>query len=276
MNDRRSHAPLRPPAAASGILLLLATWSSSAAPAAGQDDPAAPPPPLFADVWIGGPLDSLYNAEYARLHVLCEPVDPACFTNGVDTTAALLAPVRDEPGATEPAGWLIARLGASGTYLYATLLYRSGDGGVTVLVEDLGDWGYGTTLPLAETAGEWLLVAAPAVDAPMWLSRDGTAGFGVAEVFGLEGRLWRLGPVEDARTAGGGHATIPAGVYLVLDVAADGVRLRPELPADMPCGDPIDDAEKTTERVPVYEVPLERLIDRNGLPTVEKAYPKGC
>lgn len=229
--------------------------------------------PLFADVWIGGPLDSIYNAEYTRLQELCEPAETRCFTDRLDTTAVALATVRSAPEDPKPAGRLMAALRARGRYPYATLLVRPAIGPDLTLVDDAGDWGYGVTLALADTASHWIRPIVPAMDSPLWLPRDqGGQGFGVMEVYGLEGRLWRLGPVNGARRKDGTPAELPRGVYLVLDVTGGVIRLRPEVPSDMACGEDAPDPEE----VPTYTVALDRLVSPGRVPAVEKAYPKGC
>lgn len=280
MNRARTHAVARAPARLRGrprpavaILLLLLAAAGGAGPAAGQEDAGEPPPPRFAEVWFGGPLDSLYSAEYARLDSLCEPAAPACFGERLDTTAVRLAPVWGTADAVEPAGWLWAQLGTVGRYPFARLLYRPDAGEEVVLVGDLGDWGYGTTLPVRDTTERRVRLVVPGVDVAVWVSREGGApGFGVVEVHGLEGRLWRLGPVDAERPGGGPVAALPAGVYLVLEVADGVVRLRPEVPGDMPCGE----VEPDPAGVEIFRVPVRRLIGEDGLPAVEVAYPKGC
>jgi hypothetical protein len=236
----------------------------------GVATPLASQTPQFAGVWIGGPLDSIYNAEYERLQAACRGAGDACYAAELDTSAVRLAPVWPSPSAPEPRGWVVARLKARGAWPYASLRFQDYDGSESTLIEDVGDWGYGSTLEVAEAADGWLR---PWLLEPVgggWLSTDGGPGLGVVEgPYGMEDRLWRLGPV----VAESG-VELPAGVYMVLGVTEDMVRLRVELPTDMECGQPVDPA--SVADAPIHSVPLSRLLDATGRPTVEVAYPKGC
>lgn len=230
---------------------------------------AAQDAPQFVEAYFSGPLDSIYNAESARLEGVCRGQPAACFGTELDTTAVALADVFAAPGAAEPAGRLAARLRPRGRYPYAGLVFLATDGRQVPLFDDVGDWGYGMTLDLAEARDDgwirpWLL--APA--GPFWLRGSGDVGFGVVEgPYGLEGRLWQLGPVQ----AGG--ATLPEGVYMILAVEAGVVRLRAEAPQDMPCG---DDPPAGAPTPPVHRVPLAALLDGAGRAVVRTAYSRGC
>jgi len=141
------------------------------------------------------------------------------------------------------------------------------------LVDDVGDWGYGSTLDLMEARDGWLRPWLLAPAGGHWLGPDGGPGLGLVDgPYGLEGRLWRLGPVPASPEGG---AELPEGVYMVLEVGDGIVRLRPELPEDMDCGEPIDSAAPAAP-APVYEMPLGRLLDASGRPRVKVAYGKGC
>lgn len=242
--------------------------------AAGQATSAPVHAPLFASVWIGGPLDSMYNAEYARLQAACPASDARCFEQELDTTSVVLTPAWPAPGAPEPAGHLVAALRARGRYPHATLLYRPTDGPEVTLREDLGDWGYGVTLALADTVAGWIRPIFVEVDVDLWIPAEGASpGFGAMEIYGLEGRLWRLGPVAATRQSDGVRAELSRGVYFFLEVSGGAASLRPETASDMPCG---EEGADRREQVPVYTVPLDRLVGVDGLPVVEPAYPKGC
>jgi len=242
-------------------------------PIPGQTPTAQEDGPHFADVWFGGPLDSLYAAEYARLDSLCAPVDEACFVDGIDTTAVELGATWEGPETDRPSGHLVARLGARGRWPYASLLFRPVSGNDVVLQEDLGDWGYGNTISVSETAARRVRLVLPEVIDPVWIDRNGDPGMGVVEIFGLAGRLWRLGPVEGRRVGDDMDVELPPAVYFVTDVGGGVVHLRPEIPSDMPCE---VDPEPDPETVPSYEVLLDDLTGADGLPVVEPAYPKGC
>ena len=232
--------------------------------------PLAAQSPRFAGVWMGGPLDSIYNAEYERIQAACRGAGDACYAEELDTSAVRLAPVFPSPTAGEPKGWLVARLRARGAYPYASLRFASPDGTEATLIDDLGDWGYGSTLDLVETRDGWLRPWMLDAAGGGWLSPEGAPGFGVVEgPFGLEDRLWRVAPFVDA-----GGAARPAGVYMVLGVTGGVVQLRAEIPSDMDCGDP--DAPAQVVDAPVHEAPLSAMLDAAGRPTVEVAYPKGC
>lgn len=228
--------------------------------------------PRFADLWVGRRLDSLYNAEYARLHETCDAGDDGCFARNLDTAAIPLAPVRGDAAASGSTGWLMARLRTSGAYLHASLLYRPDTGGDTVLREDMGDWGYGVTVPISASSGDSIGLRFPGVETPLWLHPDSAPGF-VTETYGLEGRLWRLGPVAARRAADLVAVELPRDVFLVLEISEGLVRLRPELPGDMDCG---QSAAPDPQQGVVYEVALEQLVDDDGRAAVEVAYGKGC
>jgi len=241
--------------------------------AQGAPDPDAEP--LFVAVWMGGPLDSIYNAEYQRLQTACAGAGDVCYQTELDTTAVRMAPVFPSAEVGEPSGWLVARLRARGTEQYARLLFASAAGGIEVpLIDDVGDWGYGATLDLAEARDGWVRPWVFGSAGRHWLGPDGGPGLGVVEgPYGLEGRLWGLGPVVAARPGGG--TELPGGVYMVLAVRDGMVSLRPELPEDMACGEPIDSTAPFPP-TPVYEVPLARLLNASGRPEVQVAYGKGC
>lgn len=254
-------------------MLLAVALTLTAAPAAAQQQPVTTKDaPLFANAWIGGPLDSVYSAEYARLQETCENVDTACFEAELDTTAVVLTRVRGSPGG-DTVGHLLAALRPRGRYPYATLLYRPVQGPDVVVQEDIGDWGYGVTLPLADRTRGWVRLRVSHADAPLWLPADADdRGFGIVDIYGLTGRLWRLGPV-DGTGGDGREVTVPEGVYFVLDVDDDAIRLRPELPTDMPCG---EERAAPPGSVTEYSIPLDALEDPDGRLAVELAYPKGC
>ena len=223
---------------------------------------------------MGGPLDSIYNAEYQRVQTACAGAGDACHEAELDTTAVRLSPVWSSPAGGEPSGWLVARLRARGAGPYAGLLFASAEGVEVALVDDLGDWGYGSTLDVVEARDGWVRPWLPALAGEHWLGPDGGPGLGVVDgPYGLEGRLWRLGPV--AASGPGGGIELPQGVYMVVEVRDGTVRLRPELPEDMDCGEPID-ATATAPSAPVHEVSLERLLDASGRPSVQVAYGRGC
>lgn len=269
------------------VLAATAIVSLMAVEATAQDVSRTPEAPRFVDAWFGGPLDSIYNAEYPRLQAACSGRDDACYREALDTTAVRLAPVWASPEANDPAGWLVARLATQGRWPYAGLLFEGRDGRRVVLRDNLGDWGYGTTLVIRDArrgrVQPWLLEPA----GPSWVGGSvESPGFGIVEgPYGLEERLWRLGPVEATVVSSPGgdpgdapddaSTELPAGVYKVLGVRDGVVRLRAEIPQDMDCGQPVDPSVGP-ESVPVYEAPLERLLDASGRPQVEVAYPKGC
>jgi len=259
---------------------------------------AAQTAPTFAGAWMGGPLDSNYNAEYARVQAACRGLGDACYETELYTTAVRLAPVHAGPGTAEPVGWLATRLRPRGPYPYAALVYLGEDGDVTPLVEDLGDWGYGITLDLADSRAGWIRpwLLAPAGD--LWLSTEGAPGFGVVEgPYGLEDRLWRMGPL---RLAGGTADTdvLPEGNYMVLAVQDGTVCLRGRrtrmgrtLCRLVQRGAPaqqhrLRDAERSARRARRRHPrgATDRLRGRSRTPpramvttraTVEPAYPKG-
>jgi hypothetical protein len=277
--ERTENAELRP-AQESDVtnraLLALTIFAHGAATPAvstaqGTPDPAAEP--LFVDVWMGGPLDSIYNAEYQRMQTACAGAGDVCYQTELDTTAVRLAPVFPSAEVGEPSGWLVARLRARGTELYVGLLFASVGGIEVPLIDDVGDWGYGANLDVEEARDGWVRPWLLASAGRHWLGPDSGPGLGVVEgPYGLEGRLWRLDPVVPPRPGG---TELPEGVYMVLGVLEGTVRLRPELPEDMDCGEPIDSTAPAPP-APVYEVPLARLLDASGRLAVQVAHGRGC
>ncbi len=256
------------------LALTILSALAATACAAAQDTPAGATAPLFAGVWIGGPLDSIYNAEYPRVQAACRGEGDACHERELDTTAVRLAPVFARPAATEPVGWLVARLRPRGAWPYAGLLFVGVDGVEVPLIDDLGDWGYGTTLDLVEARDDWVRPWLLARAGAYWLGPEQAPGLGVVEgPFGLEERIWSFGPLSASEA--GNETEIPAGEYMVLEVRDGTVRFRPEIPTDMDCGEPIDSVAAAAP-VPIYEVPVSRLLDTTGRPVVEVAYGKGC
>lgn len=250
--------------------------------AMGRDGAAPPeaaasdtvPVPMFVTAYVSGPLDSIYNAEYQRLGDVCQGEPDTCWAENLDTTAVRLARYWPDAEAEAPAGWLAARLRPLGRWPYAAMVVQPSEGRETTVLDDLGDWGYGMTLPVRAFEGDrfqpWLLG-----DVGGWLDVDGGPGFGIVEgPFGLEGRLWQLGPTDIPGTGGEEEAlTLADGVYMVLSVVNGVVQLRPEVRSDMDCG---GDERELPENPPVHDVPLERLLDADGRPQVEVAYGKGC
>ena len=264
------------PAALTACATVALTLPATDGVAQEQPPGTVPDGPEFATVWIGEPLASLYTSEMARLREVCEPTEPACFETELDTAGVALAPVRGSPGG-DTVGHLVAALRPRGRYPFTTLLFQSMEGSRIVVREDVGDWGYGITLPLADRADGWIRLLAPHAEVPLWVPTSaGGPGFGVVEVFGLPGRLWRLGPVSGAGPEGD-RVTVPEAVYYVLEVSDGMVRLRPEVPADMPCGEePTAEPAAEAGTVPEYSIPLEVLTAPDGRLAVEPAYPKGC
>ncbi len=234
---------------------------------------AAGLPPTFVDAYVHGPLDSIYSAEYQRLEELCRGQGDACWGQNLDSTAVRLSSYWLEASGDVPAGWVSARLRTQGRWPYAALVAQGNDGSTVTVFENVGDWGYGFTLPVRQVQRDrfqpWFLA-----DLGAWLSLDGGPGFGVLEgPFGLTGRLWNFQPLEVAG-ADGESIAVPAGVYMVLGVEDGRVRFRAEIPQDMPCGEE-EDSVPTVE-TEIHEVPVEALLDDEGRPKVDVAYPKGC
>lgn len=261
-----------------GVAALLACAAACTPEPARTQSPA---PPLFVEVWFGGPLDSIYNAEYQRLTTACAGAGDACWSENLDSTAMRLVAVHSSPNGA-PVGWLATRLRANGQWPYAALLFRGVDGSEVGLIDELGDWGYGTMLDLRAVRGGWIQPWALAAVGDYWLDPSAEApGFGVVDgPFGLEGRLWYFRPVGAmavgaGRGAGAAAADLPEAVYMILEVSDGTVRFRPETPADMACGEPVDPATAAAP-VQVYAVPVAGVLDASGRPTVQVAYGRGC
>lgn len=243
------------------------------APGAPSPESAPPPEPTFVDAYVHGALDSIYNAEYQRLQELCQGEPESCWAENLDRTPVRLAPYWLGAETDELGGWLSARLESQGRWPYAALVAEGAEGTTAVVFENLGDWGYGMTVPVRQLLGDrfqpWFLA-----DLGAWLSLDGGPGFGVLEgPFGLSGRLWYFQALETTE-ADGALVTLPEGVYMVLGVEDGRVRFRAEIPQDMPCGEDVDSVP--TVEVEVLVMPVEALLDEVGRPMVDVAFPKGC
>jgi hypothetical protein len=246
-------------------------------------DQAAPAEPRFVPVWFEGAIASIYQAEYRRLSSECSGLGDACWVERLDSTAVPIVPAWDEPGATEPVGRLVVRLRTEGQYPYAALLFQGTDGREVTVQADLGDWGYRSILDIRDWRDgfvqPWLLE--PVGD--YWITgSEESYDFIIGSPFGLEGNLWRFGPVQAVRARAEGApapstsdpAELPLDVYMILEVRDGLVRFRREIPQDMDC-EPMESASPSAA-MPVYEVPLVRLLHPSGRPLVEFAYPKGC
>ena len=266
---------MTPNACSRRLLLVAALAVPAATVAASPLDLDAQEPPTFVDAYISGPLDSIYNAEYQRLGTLCQGEPESCWADNLDTTAVALAPLWFDAEATARQGSLSARLRTSGQWPYAALLASGSDGRVVTVLEDMGDWGYGLTMPVRSVQGErfqpWLLS-----DLDAWLPLEGGPGFGVVDgPYGLEGRLWYLPATQIPAAAPGGEPTVlPDGVYMILAVDGGLVRLRAEIPQDMPCGDEVEPVPASEPEVHV--IPVGALLDEEGRPRVNVAYGRGC
>lgn len=231
--------------------------------------------PTFVDVYVHGALDSLYSAEYERVSGICQGQPSSCWPENLDDTVVRLAPYWLAAEEGEAAGWLGSRLKTEGRWPYASLLALAEDGAEITLLESIGDWGYGLTLPVRDLRGErlqpWILA-----DLGAWIALDGGPGLGIVEgPYGLTGRLWRFDSIVAESAASAEEVSLPEGVYMVLAVEDGTVRFRAESDQDMPCGDEMDEASPAAEP-PHYEVRIEALQDERGWPRVEVAYPKGC
>jgi hypothetical protein len=141
-----------------------------------------------------------------------------------------------------------------------------------MLREDLGDWGYGLTVPVADTVDGWVRLTDAGGEMDFWIAPGREAGLQIVDRYGLPGRLWRLGPVR-AISGQGEEVTLERATFFILDVTGGNVRLRGEVPADMPCGHP---PAGEPQAVPTYMLPLERLLGPDGRLDVEPAYTRGC
>ena len=263
-----------------GVTVLILTVATACVPDGAVTQ--GPEPPQFVEAWFGGPLDSIYNAEYQRLATACAGAGDTCWSANLDSTAVRLVPLHAEPAGADTVGWLATRLRTHGQWPYAALVFQGADGGESTLVEELGDWGYGSTLDLRAIRDGWIQPWILAAVGDYWLDPAAEApGFGVVDgPFGLEDRLWYFQPLQATLAeAGPGAAAapvdLPEAVYMILEVSDGTVRLRAETPTDMACGEPIDSAAAAAP-VPVYELSLASLLDATGRPTVQVAYGRGC
>jgi hypothetical protein len=230
--------------------------------------------PRFALLWLGTRIDSLYQAEVARVRDVCPSADTTCFIRELDTTPLRITRAYGTPDGLQPLGWLAAGLRTEGPWPYVTLLHEPDGGAAVELMKNAGDWGYGLTLPLIEVRGDWVRPALPASSGLLWFTNgEEDSDRFVVEVFGLAGRRWYAGPLQARRVWDGADVDLPNAIYFIQEVERGRVRLRPTIPSDMPC-DP--DAPPDPDDVALYDVPLRQLLGPDDVPIVWWADAKGC
>ena len=182
-----------------------------------------------------------------RLDVLC-PSDraqeqPDCRARMLEPRP-LLVPLRAAPDADEPAIGQLVILSVPGRGLSASFVSAT-DATARTFMPDLflRDWGYGPPFfhqTYLERRGDWFRLPADPFPPGTWLNaRD----FGAAP--------------ETLRIETGAIYTSPRGAIVVLAVEPDGIRARPEQPADMWCDGerPVPPLEPFTEmRLPRAEL----------------------
>lgn len=231
--------------------------------------------PRFGLLWLGTRIDSLYQAEVARIQNACAPADTTCFARELNTQPLRLTRTYGSPDRSRPLGWLAAGMRTEGAWPDVALLHESDEGSTVELMERVGDWGYGLTLPLREVRDAWVRPAFPASSELLWITDAEGNGdrFDVVEVFGLAGRRWYAESLLARRVPDGVEVELPAGIFFIEEVERGRVRLRHTIPSDMPC-DP--DAPPDPKEVPLYDVTLSQLLRADGIAAVWWADAKGC
>lgn len=173
----------------------------------------------------------------------------------------LLLPLRASPDAASPAIGQLVILAVPGRGLSASFV-SAVDATARAFTPDLflRDWGYGPPFfhqTYLERRGDWFRLPADPFPPGTWLNaRD----FGAAP--------------ETLHVKTGAIYTSPRGAIVVLAVEPDGIRARPEQPADMWCESdrPAPPLEPFTE----IRLPLAELLSDAGHLLLAPKYMKGC
>lgn len=233
--------------------------------AAGVPAPTAqglPDAPGWLPLFSREQADWLYNE--ARLDQLCPSEraqeQPDCRGEMLEPRP-LLVPLRATPDAGAPAIGQLVILSVPGRGLSASFV-SAAESTARTFTPDLflRDWGYGPPYfhqTYLERRGDWFRLPADPFPAGTWINaRD----------------LGRS--IEPLQVETGAIYTLSRGSIVVLGVDADGIRARPEQPADMWCDGerPVPPLEPFTE----MRIPVADLLSETGHLVLAPKYMKGC
>jgi hypothetical protein len=188
-----------------------------------------------------------------------------CVTKGIEATLPVL-PLRAYPD--EGA----AKLGEIQMYLLAggPLRYRYVNrSGVAVPFDPDsydGDWGYSSIYHTAlRRSGDWVQLPRRPFPEPVWIDlRD-------------LGALAEVKPIQSFHVID--LRTVPfTGSALIVGIDASQVRIREEIPSDMPCGEEFSEEQirEAEQKARSVTMPLRELFDSDGHLLIAVKYSRGC
>lgn len=217
-----------------------------------------------------------YQNEARRLLEECGGYNSACFDEKMSPIEWKLADVSDSPDAN---GSIIGEIVA---YLYVGSEKYSGlriglgfrPSGNKELVEwmrRIGDWGYGINFYILRHTDNWIQLPPDPFPNSAWIRTD-NPNFDI-RVYSVKDMLLRLPEVSATNIKSWEQERLLPGNYLIVDITAKHVVLRPEVASDMPCG-----AEITAPLPlpPLYEIDIKEMFDTQDKPRFFIAYPRGC
>lgn len=141
----------------------------------------------------------------------------------------------------------------------------------------LGDWGYGIHQAVLQSRGDWVMLPPGPYGDLGWVRLQTDAGGDglPGRLVSLEGRLIEIDSMSALNMRTGDSTCIGRRVYYVTAADSEVVELRPELPSDMPGGASEGWGELEADSLPLYRVPLGSMLDEDGQPRFEVAYPRG-
>jgi hypothetical protein len=120
------------------------------------------------------------------------------------------------------------------------------------------DWGYGSPfrLTVLERQGNWVRLPRRPFPEPVWIEAERS-----------------LGRIELSSATTGGLYTLDERNLFILSVLKNGLRVRDEQPADMPCD---GDEKPVVKPFRSTELTLDQLYDSDGHFLMTVSYPRGC
>ncbi len=217
-----------------------------------------------------------YQNESRRLLEECGGYNSACFGEKMNPIEWKLADVSESPDAN---GSIIGEIVA---YLYVGSEKYSGlqiglgfrPTGREDLVDwmrQIGDWGYGINFYIFRLVDNWIQLPSDPFPKSAWIRTD-NPNFNI-RVYSIKDMLLRLPEVPSTNIESREQEQLLSGNYLIVDVTAKHVVVRPEIPSDMPCGEDITDPSPLP---PTYEIDRKEMFDTNNKPRFFVAYPRGC
>jgi hypothetical protein len=243
------------------------------------------------DVGLRADLDEWYQSESDRLVKQCSQ-EAECWRREMKPREWIQGPVFGKPdAASAPLGHIVAlaRVMKDAAALEVPLVFRATDGTVVDWITD-HDWGYTTAVYVRDVRpGDWVRLPQPGApnawvkigDGPSQLPgylQDDLGGElvrirgGLAAVDRKTGRPIRLpeAPPDSWKPEQGAY-------YLIERIRPDGwIEFRPEVGADMACGNEEDEKQVVTPVTSRYRIRLDSLFDKIGRPMLTLSHPKGC